>query len=337
MKKIIALSMILVVLCTAVFAQAGTEAAYPTRNLNLVVPFGAGGSTDLTNRAIASGLQKALGAQINVTNTPGAGSATGTMSVITAPADGYTLLGQGILSFTTLPVASNGAIKETYKEWEIWIATYVPNVICVGKNSPYNTIEDLVADMQKRPGEITFGTGGNTSGGRFGTEVLNAIAGAPAKHVPFNGGAAAKVALLSGEIDVCPQLICELYNEVLSGDVKALCVLSDKDFEIAPGVVVPSILKSYPNAKNVPMGEYTAVMFKKGTPENVLQKIDAAFKATVESEEFKTFCAEQRFTIAAMGREEAQKFLDTFASKASYILWDAGAADTDPASVGFTR
>lgn len=335
MKKLFALAMVLLVLSAAVFAQGEAEAPkYPTRTINLVVPFNPGGSTDLTNRAIASGLQNALGGQINVTNTPGAGSATGTMSVINAPADGYTMLGQGILSFTTLPVASNGAIKQTYKEWEIWIATYVPNAICVGKNSPYNTIEDLIADMQKRPGEITFGTGGNTSGGRFGTEVLNAIAGSPAKHIPYNGGAAAKVALLSGEIDVCPQLVCELYNEIIAGDVKCLAVLSAEDIEIAPGVVCPSILKSYPNAKNIPMGEYTAVMVKKGTPANVVEALDKAFEATVNSAEFKDFCAQQRFTVAAMGREEAQKFLNGFAPVAANILWEGGAADTDPATVG---
>ena len=95
--------------------------------------------------------------------------------------------GHGMLAFTTMPVTSNVTTK-TYKDWDIWLATFSPNAICVSKDSPYNTIEDLVADIKARPGQITFGTGGVGSGGHFGTQVLSAIAGAEVKHTPYNGG-----------------------------------------------------------------------------------------------------------------------------------------------------
>ncbi len=337
MKKIFVFALALVVLCSSVFAQGAQEEAYPTRNINVVVPYGAGGTTDLTCRAIAKGMEASLGTQINITNTPGAGSATGSLSVINAPVDGYTILGQGMLAMGTLPIASSGAITKTYRDFDIWLCTYSPNAICVGKNSKYNTIQDLVEDMKKRPGEITFGTGGQTSGGRFGTEVLNALSGSQAKHIPYNGGANAVKALLSGEIDVCPQLLAELKDLIIAGDVKCLAILSDEDMEIAPGVVCPSIKKAYPDAPYVPMGEVTGIMIPKGLSEAKLAKIDAAVAAAVKEPSFVELCESKSFFINPMGRAESQKYLDTFAVNACYILWDAGVADTDPAKFGFTR
>lgn len=336
MKKLFALAMVLVVLSVAVFAQGEQEATYPTRNINVVVPYGAGGTTDLTCRSITNGMAAKLGVQINITNTPGASGATGTMSVQNAINDGYTLLGHGMLAFTTMPVTGTTTSK-TFRDWDIWLATYAPNAICVGKNSPYNTIQDLVADMQKRPGEITFGTGGVGSGGHFGTQVISAIAGADAKHTPYNGGAAAVTALLSGEIDVCPQLLAELKDLIIAGDVKCLAVLGDDDIEIAPGVVCPSIKKAYPDAKNVPMGEVTGILVPKGLPETTLAKLDEAFAEAVKAKDFLDFCDVKSFQVVAMNRAESQAYLENFASSACYILWDADVAVNDPASVGITR
>ena len=336
MKKIVTIALILVALTFSVFAQGAGEADYPTRNINLVVPYGAGGTTDLTARALANGMAGSLGVQINITNTPGASGATGTMSVLNAPVDGYTLLGHGMLAFTTMPVTSD-VTKKTYKDWDIWLATFSPNAICVGKDSPYNTIEDLVADIKARPGQITFGTGGVGSGGHFGTQVLSAIAGADVKHTPYNGGSAAVTALLSNEIDVCPQLLAELKDLIIAGDVKCLAVFSEEDIELAPGVVVPSILKSYPDAPYIPMGEVTGIMIPKGLSEDSLKKLDAAFEVAVKDPAFIELCETRSFVINPMGREESQKYLDSFASNACYILWDAGVAVNDPAEFGFNR
>lgn len=336
MKKIVSVLLVLAVLSFSIFAQGGQEAAYPTRNINLVVPYNAGGTTDLTARALANGMAASLGVQINITNTPGASGATGTMSVLNAPVDGYTLLGHGMLAFTTMPVTSNVTTK-TYKDWDIWLATFSPNAICVSKDSPYNTIEDLVADIKARPGQITFGTGGVGSGGHFGTQVLSAIAGSEVKHTPYNGGSAAVTALLSKEIDVCPQLLAELKDLIISGDVKCLAVLAEDDIELAPGVVVPSILKSYPDAPYIPMGEVTGIMIPKGLDEASLQKLDAAFENAVKDQGFIDLCETKSFVINPMGRAESQAYLDSFASNACYILWDAEVAVNDPAEFGFTR
>ena len=104
MKKIVSVLLVLAVLSFSIFAQGGQETAYPTRNINLVVPYNAGGTTDLAARDIANGMTAIIGGESNITNPPVAFGATGTMSVLNAPVDRYTLRGDGMPVFTTRPV-----------------------------------------------------------------------------------------------------------------------------------------------------------------------------------------------------------------------------------------
>lgn len=336
MKKLSVFLLVLVVLCGFVFAQGGAEDNYPNKNINLTVPYSAGGTTDLTARAIANGMAKSLNATINIVNTPGAGGSAGTLNVQNSKVDGYTLLGNGMLAFCTMPV--NGYTDKTFRDWDIWIATYAPNAIIVGKNSPYNTIEDLIEAIRQNPGQITAGTGGIGSGGHFGAEVIKAVAGADYKHITYSGGAAAVTATLSGEVDFCPQLLAEFKDLIIAGEVKVLCALSEEDIEIAPGVVIPSILHSYPEAASlVPMGEVSGILVPKGLPESTLAKLDEAFASAVKEQSFIDFCEQRSFEIIPLGREESQAYLETFASKACYILYDAGAVTIDPATFGINR
>ncbi|MDC7245651.1 MAG: tripartite tricarboxylate transporter substrate binding protein [Sphaerochaetaceae bacterium] len=335
MKKILTLCLAMLVLGSFCFATAEAE-EYPSKNINLTVPYGAGGTTDLTARSITNTMGKELGVTINVVNTPGAGGSAGTLNVLNSPVDGYTMLANGMLCISTMPV--NGFTDKTYKDWDVWIATYAPNVVVVPKDSPFNTIKDLINAIRKNPGQITAGTAGIGSGGHFGAEVIKAVAGADYKHITYAGGGPAFTATLAGEVQFCPQLLAEYKDAIISGDVKALCTLSTEDIELAPGVVVPSILNSYPEAAPLlPMGEVTAILIPKGLEEEKLQKLDKAFEVATKDPAFIEFCDQKSFTVMPMGREESQKFLDDFASRACYILWDAGAAKVDPAQFGITR
>ncbi len=335
MKKIITLCLAMIAFGGMVFANGAAE-VYPSKNINLTVPYGAGGTTDLTARSLTNAMGNDLGVTINVLNTPGAGGSAGTLNVQNAPVDGYTLLANGMLCISTMPV--NGFTDKTYKDWDVWIATYAPNVIVVPKDSPFNTIEDLIAAIKANPGQITAGTAGIGSGGHFGAEVIKAVAKANYKHITYAGGGPAFTATLAGEVQFCPQLLAEYKDAIISGDVKALCTLSTEDVEIAPGLVIPTILKSYPEAAPyLPMGEVTGILLPKGLDEESLKKIDHAFEVATKDQAFLDFCEQKSFTVMPMGREASQKFLDDFASRACYILWDAGATKLDPAKFGIER
>lgn len=336
MKKLLAMSLVLAMVCGAVFAGGASDSSYPNKNINMTVPYGAGGTTDLTARALANAMGQNLGVTINVVNTPGAGGSAGSLNVQNARVDGYSILANGMLAFCTMPIM--GYTEKTYKDWDIWLATYAPNVVVVPKNSPYNTIEDLINDIRKNPGQVTIGTAGIGTGGHYGAEVIKLVAGVDYKHITYAGGGAAFTATLAGEVQACPQLLAEYKDAIISGDVKALCTLAEDDIELAPGVVVASIKKAYPEAAQyLPMGEVTGIMIPKGLDAEALAKLDAAFEVAVKDPALLEFCKVKSFTVDVMGREESQKFLDAFASKACYLMYDAGAATIDPAKFGIKR
>ena len=335
MKKALSILLVLVVVSSAVFAQ-GQQEAYPNKNINMTVPYGAGGTTDLTARALANAMGKDLGVTINIVNTAGAGGSAGTLNVQNAKVDGYSLLANGMLSFVTLPI--NGYTDKTFRDWDVWVATYAPNVVVVPKDSPYNTITDLVEAMRANPGQITAGTAGIGSGGHFGAEIIKKAAGVDYKHITYAGGGPAFTATLSGEVDFCPQLLAEYKDAIISGDVKALCTLSDEPITIAEGITIPSIKEFYPEVSDLlPMGEVTAILIPKGLDEASLQKLDHAFELAVQDQAFLDFCESRSFEVTPVGRADSQAYLEEFASKACYILYDAGAAPIDPAEFGIER
>jgi tripartite-type tricarboxylate transporter receptor subunit TctC len=331
MKRIIAAT-----LCLALCCAVATAVDWPVKNINLTVPYAAGGTTDLTGRGLANGMGKVLGVTVNVINTPGAGGSAGSLNVQNARLDGYSMLANGLLAFTTMPV--NGYTEKTFREWDIWLATFAPNAFIVPKNSPYNTITDLVEAMKAKPGQITAGTAGIGTGGQFGAEVLAAVTGTTYKHITYPGGAAAVTATLSGEVDFCPQLLAEYKDLIIAGEVKVLACLAEDDIQLTPDIVIPSLAKFYPEAKKMlPMGEVTGIMVPKGLDESILKKIDEAFEFAVKQKDFLDFSELKSFIVNPMGREASQKFLETFASRACYILYDAGAVTIDPAKYGMKR
>ena len=331
MKRFMAIALSLSLVATA--AIAGD---WPSKNINMTVPYNAGGTTDLTARGLANGMGKVLGVNVNVVNTPGAGGSAGTLNVQNARLDGYSMLANGMLAFCTMPV--NGYTDKTFREWDIWIATYAPNAFIVPKNSPYNTITDLVDAMLANPGKITAGTAGIGTGGHFGAEVLAAVTGAKYKHITYPGGAAAVTATLSGEVDFCPQLLAEYKDLIIAGEVKVLACLAEEDIQLTPDIVIPSLAKFYPDAKSMlPMGEVTGILVPKGLGEDVLKKVDAAFDSAVQQKDFLDFCEVKSFQVNPMGRQASQDFLEKFAARASYILFDAGAVTVDPAKFDLKR
>ena len=336
MKKILTAIMVIAIASMCVFAQGAAEEVYPSKNINLTVPYNAGGTTDLTARALANAMGEKLGVTINVINTPGAGGSAGTLNVQNAKNDGYTWLANGMLSFCTMPI--NGYTDKTFREWDIWVATYAPNVIVVPADSPFNTIQDLIEAIRQNPGQITAGTAGIGSGGHFGAEIIKLIAGADYKHITYAGGSAAFTATLSGEVQFCPQLLAEYKDAIIGGQVKALCTLSDEDITIAEGITIPSIKNFYPEvAKYLPMGEVTGLLIPKGLSEDILTKIDEAFAYAVETQSFKDFCDVRSFSINVYDRQHSQEFMENFASKACWLMYDAGAVTISPSDFVIER
>ena len=310
---------------------------WPTQDISIVVPYPPGGGTDLTTRAIADEMAKALKINVSVVNMPGASGSVGTIAVWNKPHDGYTIAANGLLAFASYPVM--GYTDKTQKDWHIWIATFSPNAIVVkGEGGKYKNMNDLLADLKGKAGQVTFGTAGVGTGGYMGAEVLKSGTKLAYKHVPYQGGAPAIVAGLSGEVDVVPQLLMEMVDHIRAGKMNALAVLMDQPFKLSGAADIPGISASVPAIKPyLPMGESFGIMVPKDTPPQVVKAIDDAFKIAVKSEVVKKFADQKGSVVLALSGEEAQAHVAKLSSIVSWTLFDGGTAKISPEKFSIPR
>lgn len=326
--KIVAATTAMVVLATGCSGQSDA-AKYPKRDVNMTVPFNPGGSTDLTGRVVGEAMGRNLKTNFVVTNTPGAGGSVGSQSVMNAKKDGYTMLADGMLAFTSMPVMDT--LKTMPDEWDIWLATFTPNVIAVSKDSPYQNLDELIQAMKDQPGAVTAGTAGPGSAGHIAAEIFSGAVGTEYKHVPYDGGNAAIVATLAQEVDFAPQLLVEMKDMIVSGDMRALAAFTAEDITLEGDVVIPSITKYLPElAAKLPMGETTGIAMPKGNDEAILAKLDASFAEAMKDQTFLDFCATKSFEVTAMGRKESAAYVNNLQSIVAWTLFDAGVAKVSP-------
>lgn len=310
---------------------------YPTREINLTVPYAPGGSTDRTARMLAKLMSEHLGENIVVANTPADGGVAGYRAVYRAPRDGYTLLAHGMIPFTSMAV--RGYAEDTHRSWHVWLATSSPNVVVVRSDSVFRNMGMLVTALHTRPEKVAVGQAGMGSAGQLGVSALQQALGVSVGKVrTYSGGKPAVKAVLDGEVDFAAQLLADCETEIRSGQLRALSSFTDADIVVVNGPVVPTVLRTVPQMeKYLPKGEITGIAVPKGIPKEVLQKLDEAFEAAVNSKEFMVFCRNSGFMPAVRLRESAERFLDRLAPVVSWSLYDAGEAKTSPAMFGMSR
>lgn len=316
--------------------SGGGGSDFPKRDINVTVPFNAGGSTDLTARTVGEAMGSHYGKKIVVTNTPGAAGSVGTQSVMNAKHDGYTLLADGMLSFTSMPIM--GTLDTAPADWDFWLATYTPNIVAVPADSPYKTIDDLLQAMKENPGKVSAGTAGPGSAGHIAAELIASAAGAEYRHVPYEGGNPAILAALGGEVDFAPQLLVEMQDMLIAGDLRGLATLSDEEITLEGGIVIPTLADALPEiASTLPMGETTGLAVPKGLDDEILTKIDDGFAAAMKDQAFLDFSAEKGMSVVAVGRSEAGKRVADLQSVVGWTLFDAGVAEHSPEEFDIPR
>jgi tripartite-type tricarboxylate transporter receptor subunit TctC len=208
----------------AALAQSAAP-AWPTRAIQMIVPFPPGGQADTSARPTAAALERVLGQAVPVVNRPGAGGIIGTASVARAAPDGYTTL-MALSSHAMLPESERiqGRTPAYTVEGFAPIAriTADPTVFVVPAGSPWRTIQDFIADARKRPGAITFGSAGNYSTLHVAMAMFSGAADLNLLHVPFQGGGPALTALLSGTLDALASGPGPALAHVREGRLRAL-------------------------------------------------------------------------------------------------------------------
>jgi tripartite-type tricarboxylate transporter receptor subunit TctC len=222
---------------TLLISPAKSQAAYPSRTIKMIVPYPAGGTTDLLGRLVADQLKSGLGATCIVENKPGAGTTLGAEQVARSEPDGYTLL---MATSTTLAINKTLYKKLPYdpvKDFApIALVAGVPFALIVNPMLPAKTLAEFIAYAKSKLGELAYGSAGNGSPQHLGAEMLKSAAGIDIRHVPYRGSVPAMLDVIAGHI---PFMIVDLQpalQQIREGKVRVLGVTTPKRVAAAPDI-----------------------------------------------------------------------------------------------------
>lgn len=215
---------------TAVVAQD-----YPVRPVRMIIPFSAGGPTDIVGRIVGQHLTEIWGETIVVDNRPGAASRIAAEIVIRAAPDGYTLLFATNSTFAVNPVVFSKLPYDVFRDLElVGLAAYAPHLLAIRAGIPANTVAELIALARKQPGKLTFASSGAGAIIHMAGELFKYHARIDIVHVPFKGGAPATVAMLSGEVDMMMNDLSQFLVHIKSGKLRGLAIAHPQRSALVP-------------------------------------------------------------------------------------------------------
>ncbi|UPR34557.1 tripartite tricarboxylate transporter substrate binding protein [Vibrio cyclitrophicus] len=277
-----------IMLAAGILVSATSIAAdYPSKNIRLVVPFGAGGGTDAVGRTLANSAKDILGQNISIMNRTGGAGAVGMSFGAQQRADGYTLT---VVTREIASLPQMGLMRHTADDFRlIRLVNLDPAVVLVAADSPYNTINDLIKEAKEKPGSVKFAS---TAAPNFYLMSLEKDQGIKLNAIPYNGASEAIPAVLGHHTDVTMVTPGEAIAQLRSGQLKALGVMSEERIQYIPDV--PTLKEQ---GIDVVTGTWRGIGAPKDTPDAVIEKLGAAFDEAMASEEFKTFMAKGAMTI----------------------------------------
>ena len=324
---------ILIVLGLLLIVTVGmvSAAGWPTKPINVIVPWNPGGASDLTARTLAVEMEKVLKQRISITNTPGASGAIGTQAMFDAPHDGYTWSGNADGSIVTYQIL--GYLKISHKQYLNYLAVFTPNVIVVPANSPINDFPGLLAAMKAKP--MTVASAGVGSGGHQAAEFFKKYAKVDYRHVPYQGGAPAVTGTVKGEVDMVMQLSMEVTEMLRAKQLKAIAVIDPSPLFVEGYGEIPSINKWIPDFP--PVGNNFGLFIPRDIPKEAIDRINKAFVTACKSATLKKFATERGSKIVALYGKKADKLVEANASRIDWVLYDTGNAKFSPAEFGIAK
>jgi len=296
---------------------AAQAAGYPDKPITLVVPFGAGGITDLVARATGKALSEQLGQSIVVENRPGAGGNIAADFVRRARPDGYTLMFTtvGILAVnphTDVKVNFDSAKDFTY----ISLVGSTPHLVVVGANVPAKTLPELIKLAQGKSDAVSVGTAGVGSSPYQGMRVLQDVAKVEFLHVPFKSGAESVTNVVSGQVNMTFEATPQVMPFITSGKLRALAVANPRRLSTAPQVPSTAEL-GFPSLVS---GSVAGLIGPAGLDPAIVKKLNAAVATAMKNPKFKATLAAQGTETIASTPEQFRKLIDEENQRWSALL-----------------
>jgi tripartite-type tricarboxylate transporter receptor subunit TctC len=259
---------------------AAAQDKYPSHPVRIIVPFAAGGATDVLTRIAAEELGKRLHQIFVVDNATGAGGLIGAQQALKAAPDGYTLLAGSPGPITIMPSISSKPVGyDVEKDFiPVTLIADSPGAMVVGKNSRFHSVAEVLAAAKASPGKLTCGSSGIGAFSHINCELLKSLAGINVVHVPYRGAAPAMVDLISGQFDFMIENYPSPQKMIDAGQLRLLAVTSKNRFPLKPSV--PTMVES-----GVPGHVLTAwvgLMAVKGTPPEIVHTIQRELAAALK-------------------------------------------------------
>lgn len=247
--------------------------AWPARPVNLIVPFPAGGTTDVLARALGQELSKSLGQPVVVENRPGAGTVVAGALVAKAPPDGYTLLLGASTTLTLNPAIRNPLPYDPLRSFTpLGLVADMGLVLVAHNETPARTLPELVALAKADPDKLSYGSFGTGSSVHFGGEMLKTATGMRMVHVPFNGSSPSLTALMGGQVQVAVDTVVATTPLIKAGKIRPIAALGPQRLALLPQV--PTVAESgYPGFA---MDTWFAFLAPAGLPAPIQKKLEKA-------------------------------------------------------------
>lgn len=304
MKRSVTALLVLVLILTGGILSAGgqTEEVYPSREIELMVPWSVGGSTDIVFRTFLMVLPKYLKAPVIIVNRPGGGAVPGYTEGMGKKSDGYYYVAWATPSITKTHMSKTPYDAYTFEP--VINLVSAPCWLLVPADSPYRNLKDLLDDARKRPGQVNVGNAGAGGGTHMIVLAFEKAAGVKLNHVPHAGGGPTVVSAVGGHVDAINVSPPEGVAQLEGGQLRCLAVFSKQRLEA---------FSDYPTAieqgVDFSLGQWRGIGAVKGTDPAMVKVIHDAFKATMEDEDFQTLAAKAGILLDYKGTAEFRKWI----------------------------
>jgi tripartite-type tricarboxylate transporter receptor subunit TctC len=299
----------------SVHAQAQT---YPARAVELVVPFAAGGGTDLLARLVAEGLSRRLGQSFVPLNRPGGNTNTGTLQVVKSAPDGYSLVMASIGLAANPSLYRKLAFEPLSDLAPITLIANSPTVLVVPPELPVNSLADFLAHLKANPGALNYASYGAGSGPHLATELFRSMTGADIVHVPYSGGGPASVGVMGNSVQMLFASVLPVLGLVRSGKLKAIAIASQARSPLLPEV--PTFREG--GLDYVP-GTWLGLLAPAKTPDGIIATLHRSTVDTLSEPTVRDRIAEQGADVVGNTPAEFRAFIKAETDRLAAVIRNA--------------
>ena len=305
----------------AAFAPVEAVAqSYPSKPVRLVVPFPAGGNTDIYARPIAQKLGELLGQQVIVDNRPGAGGSIGSELVAKAPPDGYTLIAGTTSTFGIGPSLYRKLPYDPVRDFApVILSSLAQNMLIVHPSVPARSVKELVALARAHPGKLNFASAGNGTSSHVAGELFKSMARVEMTHIAYKGTGLAMVDLISGQVDMIFDSLATALTQVKAGRLRALAVTGARRFELMPDL--PTVSEA--GVPGFEVSAWFAIFAPANTPKDVVARLNSELNKVLLMPDIRATWTQQGAEVAGGSPERLALHVESELAKWGKVVREA--------------